>query len=143
LALGHCCRVAGRHLGDIVVIAGAHACAHDIEEGQHARLGRLDHPFLEFGEFLPAGRARIDHGRHPAAEGEGVGLDPFAGRRSGRQHQAGEQVGVNVDQAGRDIEALRSITFFAVAGAMPSATRAILPPETAMSVTLSIWFWDR
>ena len=93
------------HVGGVLLdFAAAHAVAHDVHEGQHARAGAVDHAVLEVGEVAPAGAAGIDHGGDAGAESEAVRVDAVIAGVGVARAGAGIDVDVNIDEAGGDVK---------------------------------------
>ena len=93
------------HVGEVLLeLPAAHPVADDVDEGQHARARAIDDARLEVLEVPPARPAGIGHRRDANAERETVGIHAVvAGIRAGLAG-AGVDVGVDVDQAGRDVQ---------------------------------------
>ena len=86
-------------------LARPHACAHDVEEGEHARLLVVDDAGLEVFEVAPSGRAGVGHGGDARAQREAVRLESPRAAGVGVLHQARIDVDVDIDQARRDVKA--------------------------------------
>ena len=87
--------VVGREAGHRVRVAA------DVDEGDDARLGVRDDVRLQHADVRHADRAAVEHGRDAGAHADLVGVAAAhadAGRRG-----AVRDVGVHVDQAGRDV----------------------------------------
>ena len=102
-------RQAGVHVGQVLLGRPAlHPRADDVDEGEDARLRRVDDVGLELAEVAPAGAADVDQRGLAAAERVAVGQDrrqPVA--QVGVGLGAVEHVGVQVDEPGHDVQARR------------------------------------
>ena len=92
-------RVEQPHVGALadhhVLGEGEDAGKRDVDVGQDARPGRLDHVLAEAGEIACAGAAGVDEGRRAAAPRDRLGVDAQRGA-------APVDVRVQVDQPRRD-----------------------------------------
>ncbi len=99
------------HLVNGLFEAAVHAVAHDVQESQHANFGLIDDLFFFLKKRFGAGAARIHKGRNSGLQREvgrnsqrlevcaSVGGEPVERRASV------PDVSVDVDEAGRDIQA--------------------------------------
>ena len=89
-----------------------HTQPRDIDEGEYARLGTIDHEVAESFEFAPARAAGVDHSGDSGAKTEAVWLNAqIAGPRSG--HAGGmEQVRMNVNDSRRNVKTVNIDQFF-------------------------------
>ena len=82
----------------------AHPIADDVQEREDAGPRAVDDPRLEVLEVAPAGAAGVGHGRDARAEREAVGIDAVVARVRTPFAGAGEDVHVDVDKPGRDVQ---------------------------------------
>ena len=85
---------------ELTDLGAQHPRGADVQERQNPRLGDLDHILAEGREGEGAGGARVHDRGRPRPEAVGVGLDAVV-------RGAGEDVDVEIDEAGRDEEAPR------------------------------------
>ena len=103
---GHLSRALRVHVfGVLFDLAAAHPITDDVDEGEDAGLGAVNHALLEVLEIAPARSARVDHRRRATAEAVPVGVDAQVAR-IGAPARARIDVDVNVDEARRDIQAV-------------------------------------
>lgn len=84
---------------------GAHAAANDIEEGKDASFGAVNDAIFEVGKVFVTRAAGVGDGGDAAAEGEAVGIDAVVAIITINETCTGVDVSVNVDEAGRDVQA--------------------------------------
>ena len=133
-------RQPGVHVGQVLLGRPAlHPRPDDVDEGEDARLRRVDDVGLELVEVAPAGAAHVDQRRLAAAERVAVGRD---GRQPVAQVGVGlgavEDVRVQVDEARARRRGRRHRrSGRALAASIDGATSAILPSAIATSITPS------
>ena len=99
---GHLGRPLRIEIGDDL-FGRAHARGGNVDIGEHADLGVIDHRLAEVRELLGPGRARIDAGGYALFEEVGVGVE--AAHQSARLAGAGMvRMDVDVEQARHDDE---------------------------------------
>ena len=105
MLLGHLGRKLGIEIVDVLLeLIGEDADAGDVEHGEHAGARALDDGAAELGKLAPAGRAGIDHGRHPGPEAEVIRIETRLAAISAAGAVSGEDMSVDVDQAWRHIQ---------------------------------------
>ena len=96
------------HVAEVLLDGAAlHAVPHDVQEGEDAGLRPIDDLGLELREVAPARAADVHHRRLPGAERVAVGRHRAGPVAVLRVLRAPEQVGVDVDEAGRDVQPSR------------------------------------
>ena len=96
----------GVHIGYVLLlVVTGHADAADIQESQHPRARAVDHGPLKLREVAAPRRAGVDHGRNADTQGEGVGKDTGIAARQVLPLRPGEDVRVQIDQAGNKVQA--------------------------------------
>ena len=104
--LGHRRSGGGVHVTCVLLGGGrTHAAADDVEKGEDAGFGAVNHAIFEVGKILVAGAAGIGNGRYATAEGETVGIDAVIAIIGVAEAGAGVDMGVNVNEAGSEVEA--------------------------------------
>ncbi len=93
-----------------------HAGADDVDEGEDAGLGVVDDAVAELGEVSPAGGAAVGDGGDAVGNGHGVGLDAEVAVAPGVVAKSDEDVNVDVDEAGSEVETGDVDGFFGGAG---------------------------
>ncbi len=95
----------GLHVGDVLLVARPpHAVAHDVEEREDAGPRTVDDQPLEVVEVAPAGAAGVGDGRHARPQGEAVGIDAVVARVRPPLAGPREDVDVDVNQSGSDVQ---------------------------------------
>ncbi|MGC4055608.1 MAG: hypothetical protein QM757_42835 [Paludibaculum sp.] len=92
-------------LGVLLDDVSHHAEAGDVDEGEDFGFGAVDHREFEELEVAPAGAAGVGHGGDSGAEAEVVRADAVIAGPGVGNDGGGEDVGVDVDQAGGDDQA--------------------------------------
>src|SRR5579863_5670902 len=93
------------HLVQVLFVLWPPAAADNIDKGENARDGAIDHPILEIGEIFPARTPRIDGCRHPATQGKSIGVYTVISCVGAAFARARVYMYVDVDQARGDVEA--------------------------------------
>ena len=89
-------------LGGVVVFG--HARSDDVEEGEDAGVGVVDDAATELGKVAPAGGASIGDGGNAVGDAHGVDWNGEVAVAPGVVAKSGEDVHVDVDEPGREIE---------------------------------------
>src|SRR5262249_30602927 len=82
-----------------------HSQTGDIDQSQHARANAVDDGAPESFEIAPTGAAGVDHGGDAGAKAERVRLHAVVASPRVLDPGGMEQVRVDVDDAGRDVQA--------------------------------------
>ena len=99
--LDHRSGIFGVEVARVLLKVAQHPLVDDVDIGQDARLGAVDHRLLEVAQVTRPGCARINHSRHATAEGVGVGIHAQAFRFAFWRTRMID-VDVDVENAGGD-----------------------------------------